>query len=74
MPLNLRQRCDGCGQHLSVKHALSCSHGGLVLIQHNDVAAEWGELGRTGLYPSAVSHKPKLYSGEAAKGTNASGA
>eukprot|EP00957_Ditylum_brightwellii_P137030 10448366-Ditylum_brightwellii.AAC.2 len=69
--LDLRQRCDGCGQHLSVKHALSCSHGGLVLIRHNDVAMEWGELGKTGLCPSTVSHKPKIYSGEAAKGAKA---
>eukprot|EP00957_Ditylum_brightwellii_P164681 12538525-Ditylum_brightwellii.AAC.1 len=63
IPLDLRQRCDGYGQHLTVQHALSCSHGSL-----------WGELDRTGLYPSAVSHEPKNYSGEAAKGTKASGA
>eukprot|EP00957_Ditylum_brightwellii_P079378 6035378-Ditylum_brightwellii.AAC.1 len=62
IPLDLRQRCDGCGQHLSVQHALSCSHGSLVLIRHNNVAAEWGKLGKTGMYPSAVSHEPKIYS------------
>eukprot|EP00957_Ditylum_brightwellii_P111105 8472063-Ditylum_brightwellii.AAC.1 len=69
--LDLRQRCDRCEQHLSVQHDLSCSHGSLVLIQYNDVATEWGELSKTGLYPSAVSHKPKINSGEAAKGTKA---
>eukprot|EP00957_Ditylum_brightwellii_P040033 3029745-Ditylum_brightwellii.AAC.1 len=40
IPLKLRQRCDGCGKKLTVEHALSCVHGGLVMVQHNNVSQE----------------------------------
>eukprot|EP00957_Ditylum_brightwellii_P178288 13578708-Ditylum_brightwellii.AAC.1 len=66
VPLGLPKKCDGCGQNLSVEHALLCAHGGLVLIWHNNTCGEWGDLGQTGLIPSAVSYEPLIHSGGAA--------
>jgi hypothetical protein len=42
MPLDLPEKCDGCGAGFSVEHALSCKVGGLVHIRHDDVAQEDG--------------------------------
>jgi hypothetical protein len=61
--LDLPDRCDGCGQKFSVGHAMSCKKGGLVLLRHNDVAAEWHHLCAQALTPSAVSDEPLIHSG-----------
>jgi hypothetical protein len=37
-PLSMPSKCDGCGQKMTVEHALSCKVGGLVHIRHDDVA------------------------------------
>jgi hypothetical protein len=36
-PLSLPDRCDGCGHHFSLGHAMTCKKGGLVLLRHNNV-------------------------------------
>jgi hypothetical protein len=36
-PLAMSCMCDGCGQKMSVEHALSCKVGGLVHIRHDEV-------------------------------------
>ena len=54
--------CDVCGKKFSIKHALSCPKGGLVLAQHDDSAKEWGENGARDLVPSAITYKPKINS------------
>jgi hypothetical protein len=51
-PLDMPAACDGCGAKMSVEHALSCEVGGLVHIQHDDVADEWWHLCGTALSPS----------------------
>jgi hypothetical protein len=63
-PLGLPDGCDGCGQKFSVGHALTCKKGGLVLLRHNDVAAEWHQLCAQALTPSAVSDEPLIHSGQ----------
>jgi hypothetical protein len=63
IPTSLPARCDGCRQMFSVAHAMSCKKGGLVLLRHNDVKAEWLHLCATALSPSAVSDEPLIHSG-----------
>ena len=36
-PKDLPDCCDGCGEHLSIEHGLSCKKGGLVCIRHDNV-------------------------------------
>jgi hypothetical protein len=62
-PLSLPDRCDGCEAKFTVDHALSCKKGGLVLLRHNDVAAEWHTLCAAALTPSAVSDEPLILIG-----------
>jgi hypothetical protein len=62
-PLDLPDRCDGCGQRFSVGHAMTCKKGGLVLLRHNDVAAEWHHLCALALTPAAVSDEPLIHTG-----------
>ena len=57
-PTSLPHRCEGCGQRFSVEHAMSCKKGGLVMLRHNDVAAEWHHLCAQGLTPAAITDEP----------------
>ena len=54
--------CDGCGKRFSIKQALSCPKGGLVMARHDDAAKEWGALGSWDLVPSDITYKPKINS------------
>ena len=75
VPLGLPERCDGCGQRFTLGHAMSCKKGGLVLLRHNDVAAEWHHLCAQALTPSAVSDEPLIHRGRDGNGRdNADGA
>ena len=62
MPQDTPVTCDGCGKKFSIKHALSCPKGGLVLVQHDAAAKEWGALGARALVPSDITYKPKINS------------
>jgi len=72
IPNALPEKCDGCGHGFTVEHALTCKKGGLVVIRHNDLAAEWHELCATALTPSAVSDEPLIHTGRAARGEQGS--
>ena len=54
--------CDGSDKRFLIENALSCPKGGLVLVQHNDAAKEWGALGFRALVPSDITYKPKINS------------
>jgi hypothetical protein len=54
-PLSLPDRCDGCGHHFSLGHAMTCKKGGLVLLRHNNVVGGWHHLCAQALSPAAVS-------------------
>jgi hypothetical protein len=61
-PTSLPRRCEGCNERFTVEHAMSCAKGGLVLLRHNDIAAEWGSLCAQALTHSAVSAEPLIHS------------
>jgi hypothetical protein len=42
---------------------MSCKKGGMVLLRHNDVAAEWHHLCAQTLTPAAVSDEPLIHQG-----------
>ena len=54
--------CNGYGKRFSIKHALSCPKGGLVMVRHDDAEKEWGALGARALVPSAITYEPKINS------------
>jgi hypothetical protein len=72
-PLALPERCDGCDAKFTVAHALSCKKGGLVLLRHNDIAAEWHSLCASALTPSAVSDEPLILTGRDIPGVTGNG-
>ena len=40
--LDLPKCCDGCGAKFTIKHALACKKGDIVVSRHNKVKAETG--------------------------------
>ena len=61
-PVGLPTKCDGCSQKFTVSHAMACKKGGLIVLRHNEVMAEWHHLCATGLTPSSVSDEPLIHS------------
>jgi hypothetical protein len=53
-PADLLTRCDECDQKFSVRHALECKKGGLVISRHNEIQDELVDLASKALTPSAV--------------------
>ena len=51
MPQDIPTTCDDCDKSFSIKHALSCPNGGLVVDQHDDAAKELVTLGDRALCP-----------------------
>ena len=41
---NTPSKCDGCGEDVTVQHALSCKKGGLVTLRHNEIRDTIGDL------------------------------
>ncbi len=62
LPLNMSQLCNGCGALMTIEHALCCKVGGLVHIQHDDVADEWRHLCGCALTFGQVEREPQIYS------------
>jgi len=61
-PLDMPRHCDGCGERMTVEHALSCKKGGLVHIRHDDVASEFANLCRHATSSSRVQREPCIHS------------
>jgi hypothetical protein len=59
-PTAMPSRCDGCGEHFTTEHAMSCRKGGLILHRHNDMVTTWGQLCGQALSPSTVSDEPLI--------------
>ena len=64
MPQDITANCDGCDKKLLIEHALSCPKGGLVLVQNDDAAKEWGALGAWALVTSDIIYEKKQIVGQ----------
>ena len=53
--------CDGCGQNFSVRYALACKKGGLVICRHNEIRDELSDLASKALIPSALRNEPRIH-------------
>ena len=73
-PLNLPDKCDACHCKFTVEHAISCQRGGLVIMRHDEVSAEWAELCSHALVPSAVSDEPSIPTSQDPNGATGNGA
>ena len=62
IPLEMPDRCDGCGAKMTVEHALQCKSGGLVHIRHDDVGDEWGHLNGCASSNGHVTREPRIHS------------
>ena len=62
MPQKIHATCNGCGERLSIEHALSWSKGVIVLEHQEENAKEWGDLGDRAMNPSDISYKHKINS------------
>jgi hypothetical protein len=59
-PTSLPPRCNGCGEHFTIEHPMSCRKGGLILHHHNDLVSTWGQLCGQAHTPSTVSDEPLI--------------
>jgi len=66
-PGDLPKSCDGCGQKFSIRHALECKKGGLVICRHNEVRDELSDLAVKAFIPSAVRDEPRIHIGRPAE-------
>ncbi len=66
-PPDLPIQCDGCQQKFSVRHALECKRGGLVISRHNEIRDELSDLASKAFFPSAVRDEPRIHTSRAAE-------
>ncbi len=70
-PGDLPVHCDGCDAKFSIRHALECKVGGLIILRHNEVNDELGDLASKAMTPSAVRAEPLITKGSTADETTA---
>jgi hypothetical protein len=66
-PPDLPIQCDGCQQKFSVRHALECKRGGLVISRHNKIRDELSDLASKAFFPSAVRDEPIIHTSRASE-------
>jgi hypothetical protein len=66
-PPDLPLKCDGCDQHFTLQHALSCKKGGLVIFRHNEIRDELVYLAGKAFTPSAIRDEPLIHPCRVAK-------
>jgi hypothetical protein len=70
-PGDLPTHCDGCDAKFSIRHALECKVGDLIIMRHNEVNDELGDLASNAMTPSAVQAEPLISKGSTANEINA---
>ena len=63
VPINLPEKCDGCGAKFTLEHANSCKHGGLIIGRHDEIQRELSTIAAMALRESAVRAKPLINPG-----------
>lgn len=61
-PTDIPKVCDGCGERFSVRHALKCKNGGLVIHRHDEIRNELIHLLRIAFTNSAIYSEPRILS------------
>jgi hypothetical protein len=69
-PSDLQANCDGCGSKFSVRHALECKNGGLVIGRHDEIRDELHFLATLAFKPSMVRDEPKIHTSSPIEGAN----
>ena len=62
MPQGIPMIFYGCSKKLSIKYALACPNGGLVMAWHDDTSEEWVTFGSRALTSSAIFYEPQINS------------
>ena len=70
-PLNLPDKCDGCGAKHSLDHALTCKVGGLIIQRHDEINKELAHLASLALKQSAIRAEPLINPGSSRTPSNA---
>jgi len=60
-PSSLPTHCMGCNDQFTVKHAMLCKKGGLIIQCHNNLKAEWHHLCVQALTATAITDKPLIH-------------
>jgi hypothetical protein len=60
-PADLPSHCDDCGQKFTVRHALECKKGGLVISRLNEIREELSDPASKAIIPSAVRDVPLIH-------------
>jgi hypothetical protein len=72
-PPDLLSQCDGCNAVFSIRQALECKKGSLVIIRHNEIPDELVDLASKAFSPSAVCDEPEIHSCRANEGESPEG-
>jgi hypothetical protein len=70
-PGDLPSHCDSCDATFSVRHALECKTGGLIILPHNEITEELCDLASKALTPSAIRLEPMIKTGSFVDDTKA---
>jgi hypothetical protein len=66
-PPDLPIQYNGSQQKFTIRHALECKRGGLVISRHNEIQDELSDLASRAYLPSAVRDGPRIHTSRAAE-------
>ena len=61
-PQDIPKLCDGCGENFSVRHAMKCKNGGLIIHRHDEVRNELIQLLQIAFLNSVIYSEPRILS------------
>uniref|UniRef100_A0A7S1VBR9 Uncharacterized protein n=1 Tax=Grammatophora oceanica TaxID=210454 RepID=A0A7S1VBR9_9STRA len=66
-PPDLPSACDGCGKECTVRHALACKVGGLVIRRHDEIRDVLIDIASKVFPNAAIRDEPKIHTGRVAE-------